>query len=177
MPIITQAQLAVVAEFPKQYFLENLAVRSDGSILVTALNKKELWYVPSPNGDLPVTPLLMHTFDLLTLGVVEIDPDVFVIGKSDVYGTRESRLYRLDLRAWSPGESIQPRLVLEFPDPKVGLNGVCLIAPDVLLIAGATNLIWRVDLPKNGGKASARVWLQHDNMKNRRAIKSPSSQA
>ena len=70
MPIIPQAQLTVVAEFPKQYFLENLAVRSDGSILVTALNKKELWYVPSPNGDLPVTSVLMHTFDLLTLCVV-----------------------------------------------------------------------------------------------------------
>jgi hypothetical protein len=33
MPIIPQAQLTVVAEFPNHYFLENLAVRSDGSIL------------------------------------------------------------------------------------------------------------------------------------------------
>ena len=173
MPIISQAQLTVVAEFPKQYFLENLAVRSDGSILVTALNKKELWCVPNPNGDLPVTPVLMHTFDLLTLCVVETDPDVFLIGTSDVYGTRESRLYRLNLRAWSPGGSIEPQLVLEFPEPKVGLNGGCLIAPDVLLIAGAADLIWRVDLPKNGGEATARVWLQNDNMKNRPGEKKP----
>ena len=63
MPIISQAQLTVVAEFPNHYFLENLAVRFDGSILVTALNKKELWYVPSPNDDLPLTPVLTHTFD------------------------------------------------------------------------------------------------------------------
>ena len=173
MPIIPQAQLTVVAEFPKHYFLENLAVRSDGSILVTALNKKELWYVPSRNGDLPVAPVLMHTFDLMTLCVVETDPDVFLIGTSDVYGTRELRLYRMDLRAWSPAESIGPQLVLEFPEPKVGLNGGCLIAPDVLLIAGAANLIWRVDLPKNGGEASARVWLQHDDMKNRPSEKQP----
>ena len=173
MPIIPQAQLTVIAEFPKQYFLENLAVRSDCSILVTAFNKKELWYVPSPNGDLPVTPLLMHTFDLMTLCVVETDPDVFLIGTSDVYGTRESKLYRLNLRSSSLGESIEPHLVLEFPEPKVGLNGGCLIAPGVLLIAGAANLIWRVDLPKNGGGASARVWLQHDNMKNRPGEKKP----
>jgi hypothetical protein len=173
MPAIPQAQLTVVAEFPNHYFLENLAVRSDGSILVTALNKKELWYVPSPSDDLPVTPVLMHTFDLLTLCVVETDPDVFLIGTSDVYGTRESRLYRLDLRAWSPGKRIEPQFVLEFPEPKVGLNGGCLIAPDVLLIAGAANLIWRVDLPKNGGEAAARVWLQHDNMKNRPGEKKP----
>ena len=174
MPIVPQAQLTVVAEFPKHYFLENLAVRSDGSILVTALNKKELWYVPRPRDDLPVAPVLMHTFDLMTLCVVETAPDVFLIGTSDVYGTRESRLYRMDLRAWSPGESIiGPQLVLEFPEPKVGLNGGCLIAPDVLLIAGAANLIWRVDLPGNGGEASARVWLQHHNMKNRPNEKQP----
>ncbi len=173
MPVIPQAQLTVVAEFPKHYFLENLAVRSDGSILVTAFNKKELWYVSSPNGELPVTPVLVHTFDLTTLCVVETDRDIFLIGTSDVYGTRESRLYRMDLRAWSPGESIAPQLVLEFPEPKVGLNGGCLIAPDVLLLAGATDLIWRVDLPENGGEASARVWLQHDNMKNRPGEKKP----
>jgi hypothetical protein len=37
MLIVPQAQLTVVAEFPKHYFLENLAVRSDGSILVHGL--------------------------------------------------------------------------------------------------------------------------------------------
>ena len=58
----------------------------------------------------------------------------------------------MGLRAWSPGESIAPQLVLEFPEPKVGLNGGCLIAPDVLLLAGATDLIWRVDLPENGAR-------------------------
>src|SRR5947207_15951961 len=103
MPIIPQAQLTVVAEFPKHYFQENLAVRSNGSILVTALNRKELWYVPSPNGALPVTPVPIHTFNLLTLCVVETDPDVFLIGTSDVYGTREAELYRLDLRSWKIG--------------------------------------------------------------------------
>lgn len=173
MPIIPQAQLTVVAEFPEQSFLENLAVRPDGSILVTVVNRKELWYVPSPDGDRPVMPVRMHTFDLLPGCVVETDPDVFVISTSDVYATRESRLYRLDLRGWSPGEGIEPRVVLEFPDPKVGLNGGCLIATDVLLIAGFTDLIWRVDLPGDGGEASARVWLRHDNMKNRPGEKKP----
>jgi hypothetical protein len=48
MLIIPHAHLTVIAEFPKHYFLENLAVRSDGSILVTAFNKKELWCVHRP---------------------------------------------------------------------------------------------------------------------------------
>jgi hypothetical protein len=57
-------------------------------------------------------------------------------------------------------------LLLEFPKPWVGLNGACLVAPDVLLAAGMAELIWRVDLGKNS-QASARVWLRHDTMKNR----------
>ena len=41
-----QARLTTVAEFPENYFLENLAVRADNSVLVTAMNHKELWYAP-----------------------------------------------------------------------------------------------------------------------------------
>ena len=167
MPTTTQAKLTIVAEFPEHYFLENLAVRGDGSILVTAMNKKELWCAPAPGEDLPVQPVLVHTFDMMTMFVVETTPDVFLIGSADVYKTHEAQLYRLDLRGWTPGGKIEPQLVLTFPEPKVGLNGGCLIAPDVLLAAGAANLIWRVDLPADGGHASARIWLQHDDMKNR----------
>jgi hypothetical protein len=168
-----QAKLEVVAEFPKGYFLENLAVRADGSILVSALNKKELWYVPAPHTSSLVEPVLMHTFDLMTLNMVEAEEDVFYLTASDVYTTRISHLYRLDLRGWKPGDALKPELVLEFPEPKVGLNGSCLLAPGVLLTAGAWSLIWRVDLPADGKPASARIWLEHDNMKNRPGEKKP----
>src|SRR5215471_17435203 len=40
------AKLTTVAEFPVGFFLENVAVRTDGSLLVTELSKKGLWYVP-----------------------------------------------------------------------------------------------------------------------------------
>lgn len=168
---IEQAALEVYAEFPKGYFLENLAVRADGSILVSAMNKKELWCIPSPGDALPLKPILVHTFDLMTFNMIEAEPDIFYVTVSDVYDTRESKLYRLDLRAWKPGEKIEPICVLHFPDPKVGMNGSCLVAPHVLLAGGATDLIWRVDLPIEGKQA--RIWLQHDNMKNRPGEKKP----
>src|SRR6516162_7101562 len=46
-PMIDQAKakLTTVASFPENYFLENLAVRADNSVLITALNHKQLWYV------------------------------------------------------------------------------------------------------------------------------------
>ena len=37
-----RAKLTTVALFPKGYFLEDLAVREDGSMLVTVLNHREL---------------------------------------------------------------------------------------------------------------------------------------
>lgn len=64
MVSIEQAKLELVAEFPEGYFLENLAARADGSVLVSAMNKSELWYVPAPADTLPVQPVLIHTFDL-----------------------------------------------------------------------------------------------------------------
>ena len=172
MPRAPQAKLTVVAEFPEHFFLENMAVRADGSMLITVLNRKQLWFVPTPGDTLPVQPLLLHTFEFNTTFVVEWKPDRFLLGVADVYDTHEARLYEINLTEWSPGAAIAPRLALEFPRPWVGLNGACFVAPNVLLAAAAAGLIWRVDL---GGesRASARIWLQHDSMKNRPGEKKP----
>ena len=172
MPSVPQAQLTIVAEFPPHFFLENLAVRRDGSMLVTVLNRKELWFVPTPDDVLPVQPLLLHTFEFNTLFVVEWKPERFLLGVADVYDTRKAKLYEIDLGGWSSGAPISPRMVLVFPEPRAGLNGACLIAPDVLLAAGMEGLIWRVDL-REGSGTSARIWLQHDTMKNRPGEKKP----
>ena len=165
MPTAPQATLVVVAEFPQHFFLENMAVRADGSMLVTVQNRKELWFVPAP-GAVPVRPYLLHRFEFNTTFIVEWRPERFLLGVADVYDTHEAKLYEIDLRRWSPGTAIAPRLVLEFPKPWAGLNGACFIAPNVLLAAGMAELIWRVDLTDEGD-ASARIWLQHDSMKNR----------
>ncbi|MEA3006277.1 MAG: hypothetical protein QOI94_1546, partial [Acidobacteriaceae bacterium] len=46
-----------------------------------------------------------------------------------------------------------------------GLNGSCVIAPGVILIADCFgSLIWRVDLNTHDGKPRASVWLRHDSM-------------
>ncbi len=172
MPQIPQARLTVVAEFPEHFFLENLAVCADGSMLVTVQNRKELWFVPAPGDILPVQPFHLHDFEFNTLFVVEWQPERFLLGVADVYDTREAKLYEIDLTGWSPGAPVAPRLLLEFPEPRVGLNGACLISPNVLLAAGMAELIWRVELGADSS-ASACVWLRHDSMKNRPGEKKP----
>src|ERR1700734_4318357 len=94
---VPQVSLATVATFPKNYFLENLAVRADNSVLVTALNHRELWYVPSSPDGTEVTPELLLTFPHLAMGIVEADPDIFDISTSEIYTWSASELYRLVL--------------------------------------------------------------------------------
>ena len=160
-----RAKLTTVATFPKNYFLENLVVRSDNSILVTALNHKELWYVPPSSGESPVEPLLLFTFSQLAMGIVEAEPNVFYISTSDIYTSHESYMHRVDLREWAPGVAVIPEAVLRFPAPVHGLNGSCVVAPGVILIADCfSSLIWRVDLNTDDGKPTARVWFKHDSM-------------
>ena len=159
-----QATLTTVAEFPEHYFLENLAVRHDHSILVTAMNQKELWYVP-PHHSSPASPQLIHTFDHPATAIVETQPDVFHVASSDVYATHDSFLSRVDLRGWAPGARVEVDEVLAFDDRAGALNGGCLVGSRTLLVADSVaGMVWRVDLTADGGVRSADVWLQHPTM-------------
>ncbi len=160
-----RARLTTIAEFPTQYFLENLAVREDNSVLVQVNNKKELWYVPPVDGDRLVRPVHLHTYQENALGLVEIEPDVFILLSGNFYTTHESYLHRLDLRRWQPGQPIAPEFYCRLPERARGINGACLLAPGVMLIADSlAGLIWRVNLPAQSGEPSFHVWLEHDSM-------------
>jgi sugar lactone lactonase YvrE len=155
----TPAKMTTIASFPENFFLENLAVRADGSILVSVLNHKQLWHVPAPLSDRAVKPTLVHTFDNFAMGIVEAEPDVFYVSTA-----RQATLERLDLRDWSPGAPVRSTRVLTFDDTTV-LNGSCLFEPRVILLADSLGgRIWRVDLADNGFEATSSVWLQHHTM-------------
>jgi hypothetical protein len=161
----SRAKLTTVAVFPRYSSLDNLAVRQDGSILVTAASQQELWHIPPADARPRAGPVLVHTFDQLASGLVETQPDVFHISTSDGHPAHESFLHRLDLQHWNPGEPVRAETVLQFGDPANGLAGSCLLAPGVILLADSlAGLIWRVDLPARHGNATARVWLHHDTM-------------
>ena len=160
-----QAELTTVATFPPKFFLENLAMRADHSLLVTVLNRGELWYVPPIDAPRPVEPVPLFNFPKNgggqnAHGVVEVEPDVFYLGSSNFYTSGEGYLFRLDLRGWKPGSNAVAELVMQFPKAARGLNGMCLIAPRVLLVADSfAGLIWRVDLDAEGGRPRVREWL------------------
>jgi hypothetical protein len=97
---LPEVTVTPVTHLPQKYFLENLVVRADGSVLITALLSKELWLVPAPARELG-EPVLLHRFDHLTTGIVEVEPDVFVVSLSELYTTHESHLVRIDLNGWT----------------------------------------------------------------------------
>ena len=160
-----KAKLSTIATFPKGSFLENLAVRSDNSLLVTSLKARELWYVPPTQSGAEVAPSLLFTFDQSPMSLVEPEGDVFYLCTSDGYKTHASSLYRIDLRDWRPGKAIEPKRVLTFPAAVRALNGSCLIGRKTILLADCfASLIWRVDLSDDGLAATASIWLKHYSM-------------
>jgi hypothetical protein len=162
VPAVT---LTPVAYFPEKYFLENLAVRADGSVLITVLSSKELWWVPPFTGAGPVEPVLVHTFEQMPMGIVEFEPEVFIVAISDGYTTHESHLARIDLNGWTPGDPVSPDIIFTFDDRVRWLNGACLLGPRVMAIADCiVGLIWRADLGDGARSAKARIWRAHDTM-------------
>ncbi len=160
-----QARLTTVARFPVHYFLENLAIRTDNSVLITAMNNMELWFVPAQSGEEEVYPVRIHTFEQPTTGIAEIEPNVFLILSGNLYTTHESFAHRLDLRNWEEGTAIVPEFLCQFPSEARGLNGCCVLGPSVVLVADCfASLIWRMDLAAGGGKPHVRVWMQHESM-------------
>ena len=158
-------QLTTVAQFPAGYFLENVAVRADGSMLVTVVNKKQLWYLPAPTKGTPVQPLLLHTFDQSPFDIVETTRDVFYVDTTNYLTDHASSLQRVDLRHWEPGMPVPVQPVLKFPFPVLALNGADRLSPNVILVADSGfGLIWRVDLSTDGMKGTARVWLKDPSM-------------
>jgi hypothetical protein len=154
-----------VAFFPQNYFLENLAVREDESTLITAILQKELWWVPPAKPGEVVEPVLVHTFDHPVTGIAEIAPDVYIVNLTEAYTTYESHLVRIDFTGWKPGSPVSPETIYTFDERVRGLNGSCLLAPNVLVIADCfAGLIWRIDLADAGRRATARVWLADDTM-------------
>lgn len=164
MPTALQPRLKVAVEFPEHFFLESLAVRHDNSLLVTVANRKALYYAPPAGANAEAAPVLLHTFDALCGGIVELEPDVFVILSGNIYTTHDNYAHRLDLRDWTPGKPVSPEQIVAFPRTVLGLNGGCALSSSTLLVADTFGgSIWRLDVHPDG-RVATRLWLKHQSM-------------
>jgi hypothetical protein len=164
-PARQMASLATIAQLPAGSFIENLAVRRDGSILFTEETKHQLWYLAAATADTHGLLIPLHTFGQRPMGIVETQPNVFYVTTSDLRRLHSAYLYRVDLRHWQPGLPVPVQTVLHFPIGAIFLDGSTALAPNVILAADAIGgAIWRVDLSADGLSAKARRWLKDPSM-------------
>ena len=138
----------LIYQFPNGAFLENLAVREAGSIVVTLVTSPEV-YLIQPSAKHP-NPRLIHTFEGSTSvsGIAEVAPDSFVVAVTSVSGPGQAipgagSLWRIDFKR-PDSDKAKVTLVTKLPD--VGTpNGVAKLNKDKVLLAdsskGVVNVI------------------------------------
>ncbi|KND93703.1 hypothetical protein TOPH_01398 [Tolypocladium ophioglossoides CBS 100239] len=102
-PAYHDGHIQTVFEFPNNSFVENLAVRSNGEILVTVLTSRELVLVDPRR---PGHSVLVHNFTEARglTGIAEYEPDVFAVIAGDYHfkttnwGAGTWTLWNVDLR-------------------------------------------------------------------------------
>src|SRR5438874_6765966 len=110
--------LAVVQEFPVNTFVENIAVRRSGQLVLTVYNKNEVLTVdPDPAVSSP--PVRVHVFEAGVSGIVEMGEDIFFVS-SGLIGEKGSwAIFKVDMSPFaidSSGHVLQPAVVTKLVD-------------------------------------------------------------
>lgn len=140
----------LVYQFPNGTWIENLAVRPSGSLLLTLITTPDLYLidplVPNPR------PRLVHRFSssLWLLGITETNPDTYyLIGANGTYENLSptpgsNRIYRVHFpRPPGPPEISVAAVVRD----AVFLNGLITLNPTTLLASDSTlGVVWAIDI-------------------------------
>jgi sugar lactone lactonase YvrE len=157
----SEAETRTIYQFPNNTYVENLAVRPNGQILVSVLTSPQVWLIDPELPDRAV--LVYESPSVLGLsGIVEYQPDVFAIAGGNVsLSTGEAfvgswSIWSLDLGGLdiTSNESISaaPPAVSKIADipPATFLNGMAVLTgPDKqLLIVGdvKAGTVYSVDI-------------------------------
>lgn len=145
-PISTAFQLSEIGTW-----FENIAVRSDGSLLATRMDVPEIWQIdPATNtGDVLVTV----PSTLSTTGITELTPDVFVFAVSNfsfVDGPTPGSLavWKVDLNAGEGSDEggVEPEFVASFPEAEF-LNGMATWDEKRVLVGDTmVNVVYLLDV-------------------------------
>ncbi|PTB64795.1 hypothetical protein BBK36DRAFT_1160961 [Trichoderma citrinoviride] len=156
--------VSTLYEFPNPSYIENLAVRSNGQILISGISTPQLvLFDPSPSG--PKKPVPVHNFteSLALAGIAEYQPDVFAVisGNSSFTSDASSAgtwiVWSVDLRGVDISSKhgqvglTSPPVVKKIAhvEPAQFLNGISVLSEkDQTLLVGDVNggVIWRLDV-------------------------------
>ncbi|KAJ5185920.1 hypothetical protein N7491_006210 [Penicillium cf. griseofulvum] len=144
--------LREIHRFPNGTWVENIAVRPNGNLLVAVLSTAELWEIdPSiPSG--PSSARLVHHFDGAedADGITELSPDIYAVIASNSAWT-------IDLRGHGPAK---PSLIAKLPAGY--LNGIAALDEGnaVAITDSQLGIVWYLNI-RTG---SYNVIHQHETM-------------
>jgi hypothetical protein len=147
---MSKARISTIATFPPGFFLENLCSFGDGDLLITVLNRGELYHL-HPEGNSKVAPMLVDKFpaDQFAMGITRApqNANVCYVVTTDFLGMGSKKSYLHVIDTSNPAMGCRPRSIVEFPPETRGLNGLCALSDTVLLAADSfASCIWRIDI-------------------------------
>ncbi|KAH7118135.1 hypothetical protein B0J13DRAFT_570559 [Dactylonectria estremocensis] len=114
--------------------LENIAVRRNGDVLVTSVSSSTIFQVSTKNSYPPVAVAQIPSRNA-TLGIVELEQDIFYVAAADISGSggSENEIWKLDMRSLRLTEFGKVKhpatLTLSAKVPNAGLlNGMTRLA-------------------------------------------------
>lgn len=148
---LTPARIRPLVQFPNLTWVENIAVRPNGQLLVTVFSSPKVYQI-SPFQPKP-TAKLVATFPqaLGTLGIAEIEDDVFAITKGNFSSAsgdvtpRSFSVWKADFR--NHDTPVLSSLV-DVPDATI-LNGATTVKKGSKILLSADSMagvIWRINL-------------------------------
>ena len=142
-----------VYQFPNGTWLENLAVRANGQLLVSFLTAPDLYQI-DPSSTTEAPPVLIHRFPGTgTLGIAEIDKDVFAVAAGNVTVTATIpgtySVWKVDMRTFDApsGSPATVAKIADIPEAQI-LNGATLLdqGSGIVLFADSIGgIVWGLD--------------------------------
>lgn len=145
----------LIEEFAPGIFLENIAVRRNGQILVTVASAPELYQVDPTKKQFPI---LIYRFPAtFATGIVEVATDVFYVATARTSGPNpfvtvpgSPTIWKVDFRSFSIPKRTPATVSKVASFPKAGLlNGITVLnkRKGLLLLADSTRgLIWQLNI-------------------------------
>jgi hypothetical protein len=142
-----------VHQFPLPTWIENLAVRSNGQILLTILTKPELYLLDPSN---PEKVTLVHTFSEVGIlsGIVEVEDDVFYVAGGnyslDTFKAEHGsgRIWEVDMKSFDTDSKATIKEIAHLPGSGL-LNGMEVLKSSentILLADSEVGCVWKVNV-------------------------------
>ncbi|PVH74617.1 hypothetical protein DL98DRAFT_467684 [Cadophora sp. DSE1049] len=153
-----------IYQFSLPTWIENLAIRSNGNILVTLLTTPELYLIDPKN---PTNSILIAKFsEILGLtGIIEVQPDIFYIAGGNfnlstfANESGSYKIWEVDMRSFDTDSAAKIRKVADlsavaFP------NGLELLSRDagtILIADSELGAVWKLDVKDGTLEVAVKV--------------------